>query len=209
MRLFKLTDRDGVTRRGLPGETRWVVGETVAPTGDGYRPCGPGVLHLYGSPEEAVLYDPIHANYYGQTARLFEVEVGDEGARTDGAKWWTGQAVRVISELPLPVISITEMVSWAICLDPHSTPREWAVDWLSGHDRSTSSAWAVGVCLARAWAAEAAWAARSCPTRSLAALARARAILAGTFPAERYDELLVPYEMGRATERSRADVVPR
>jgi hypothetical protein len=247
---YKLTDSDGYTRRGKSGETLWKVGEIVSPTGEGSAPCGSGVLHFYKSPEEAVLYDPIHAEY-GQTARLFAIEINDpEGKyiKSDGLKCWTTRSVRVVRELPLPRISIDLRVAWAICIAPDCVTRRWAVAWLSGRDRSEKSAAAVASEWIASWsargAAEAAWAmafglamaaeqhvavtairvwrrlrrdadvrwpavqaqhflaqavtairaaadvSGDFHSRALRALARARAILAGEFPAEQYDDPL-------------------
>ena len=197
MKGYKLTDAAGFTRRGKDGETAWSVGATVAPAGKGSEPCGPGVLHFYGSPEEAMLYDPIHGDYT-PNARLFEIEVGV--AETDGLKWWTAAPVKVLDEVKLPNITTEKRVAWAICLAPHPSTRDWAIGWLSGRDRSADAAWAAA--RAAAWVAEAAAAARAAaertkedfPRRSLAALTRARAILSGKFPAERYDEPLIKAE---------------
>lgn len=135
---YKLTDADGYTRRGKSGETLWKVGAKIAPQGV-YRgePCGSGCLHFYGTPEEATLYDPIHA-MFGFTARLFRIEV--QNAETDGLKWWTAQSVCVIEELPLPEISAKTLIAWGICITPHRDTRDWAVGWLSGRDRTGDSA---------------------------------------------------------------------
>ena len=191
---YKLTDADGYTRRGEPGETRWIVGETVRPTGKGYDHCGPGVLHGYISPEVAVFGNPFHADIVNP--RLFEVE-SDAPWETDGLKRWTTGACRVVRELPLPLptVTIDALVAWAICLSPHKRTRTWAVGWLAGKDRSATSALAAETAVWNAWTARAAeaqaaaeWAA--CESRLMPALERARAILAGTFPASKYDEAL-------------------
>jgi len=194
MKGYKLTNADAFTLRGKDGETAWSVGATVAPTGKGSEPCGPGVLHFYGSPEEAMLYDPIHGDYT-PNARLLEIEVGV--AETDGLKWWTAAPVKVLDEVKLPNITTEKRVAWAICLAPHPSTRDWAIGWLSGRDRSADAAWAAARAAeaAREAAARAAAVDKNAfPRRSLAALTRARAILSGKFPAERYDEPLIKAE---------------
>lgn len=135
---FKLTDRYGYTRRGQSGETLWQVGEIVAPTGDGTRPCGPGVLHGYVLPEVAVLVNPIHADF-GRDMRLFRV-LSNQPWQTDGVKRWTAGRCMVAEELPVPAFSTEERVAWAIILAPHPSTREWAIRWLSGVDRTEEAA---------------------------------------------------------------------
>lgn len=215
---YKLTDRDGYTRRGQTGETLWGVGDTVRPTGQGSKECGPGVLHGYISPEVAVLGNPAHANI--GNPRLFEIEA-DAPWQTDGLKRWTTGACIVVRELPLPTLTTEELVAWVICLASHASTREWAVGWLSGVDRSEAAALAAryeraAECEASRAALEAAWAASraaalsesyaraaartaearaseadsraSYEHRLMPALERAREILAGTLPADKYDE---------------------
>ena len=117
-------------------------------------------------------------------------------------------------------LTLEERIAQAIVLAAHQSTREWAVRWLSGEDRTETAAWAAAraaateAATAKAWAAakaaeaEAAagavraaaeaWAVRAAEavvTRSpeplrQPALLRARAILAGAFPADRYDEAL-------------------
>mgnify|MGYP001604888074 CR=1 FL=1 len=147
MTAYKLTNTGGYTQQGKVSETYWSVGETVRPQGTGTGPCGPGVLHLYASPEEAVLYDLIHGRYTQMPGvRCFHVEA--EIAGDDGLKQWTTEPVIVVEEMPLPEITTTERVAWAICLAPHPSTRDWAVAWLAGTDRSwaaAAAAWAAGV----------------------------------------------------------------
>ena len=59
--LYKLTDRDGFTRRGLTGETKWSLGFTLCTSGAGDL-CGPGFIHAYTDPLLAVFLNPIHAD---------------------------------------------------------------------------------------------------------------------------------------------------
>jgi len=166
---FKLTDRDGYTRRGESGETLWTVGAIVRPTGTGAAPCGPGVLHGYVSPEVAVLGNPIHGRFDPATMRLFRIE-SSRPWETGGLKQWTGGDCAVVDELPLPTLTPTERVAWAIMLTPHQSTREWGIGWLSGADRSAGAARAA----ARAAAAEAA-AARAAAAEAAAERAAAEA----------------------------------
>jgi len=200
---YKLTDRDGYTRRDLEGETLWVVGSTVVPTGTGSAPCGPGVLHAYSSPEVAALANPIHANIY--QPRCYRAELVGGEWQTDGLKRWTTSPLRVIKEVSLPVLTREERVAWAILLAPHPVTRELAIGWLSGRDRSAAAAWAAAATQA-AWVAEvaeaAAWSARAAAWAEAAEAAEAasdqlahearltptlgiaRSVLAGTLAAE-------------------------
>ena len=167
---YKLTDKDGYTRRGKTGETLWSVGAVVEPTGSGTDPCGPGVLHAYVSPEVAVFADPVHGKYTAaDRARLWKIRARGEW-RTDGLKRWTREPVDVLEEVALPSITTEERIAFAICVAPHESTREWAVRWLDGSDRSVSAvaraaeaagaaaaaeaaAWAAAAARATAWAA--------------------------------------------------------
>jgi hypothetical protein len=141
---YKLTDADGYTRRGKSGETRWAVGLTVTPTGEGTAACGPGVLHLYRHPLEAQLFNPIHGDYC--EPRLWRVQT-DALAKTDGLKYWTTGAVQVVEELPRPLVPTTRLVAWAILIaKTFPQPQAWiawADRWLEGADRSSAAAGAV------------------------------------------------------------------
>jgi hypothetical protein len=178
---YKLTDLDGYTRKGISGETFWAEGEVVHPTGVGTKPCGPGVLHAYISPEVAVLGNPAHASII--TPRCFEVELEIRHRladwRTDGFMRWIASPLKVVREVPLPALSMEELVAWAICVSPHESTRAWALKWLSGEDRSweaaesvTWGAWATAkhtnwMAQAAAWAAQAAAEAAKCHQRAV------------------------------------------
>ena len=140
---YKLTDRDGYTRRDKTGETLWAVGETVLPIGNGSTPCGPGVLHGYISPEVAALANPTHAEIINP--RCFRVEASGSW-ETDGLKRWTSGPVRVVEEISLPALTPEEQAAWAIALAPHACTRAWAIRWLSGEDRTEAAAAAHARC---------------------------------------------------------------
>lgn len=224
---YKLTDQDGYTRKGQDGETHWEIGATVHPVGKGTRPCGPGVLHAYISPEVAVLANPIHARL--SQPRCFEVEVVEGGWETDGLKRWTTSPLKVLREIDLPEIDLKTRVAWAIVLAPHEMTRKWAVRWLRGDSEAGAAAGAAAAA-ARAAAGETTYAAARAAARAAAeaaeaayaaaayaaaaayvgataaaayaaawaaaekrlhpALDRARAILAGEYPAADYDKPL-------------------
>lgn len=142
-RAYKLVDQDGYTRRGDTGETLWLpVGKTVEPTGEGSKPCGPGVLHGYIIPEVAMLGNPIHAAT--PNPRLLLIE-SNESWSTDGFKRWTTGDCTVLEECSVSDRPIEEIVAWAICTAMHPHTCKWAVSWLSGEDRSVGSAWEVSI----------------------------------------------------------------
>ena len=63
MKLFKLTDQDGYTRRGEPGETQWYPGFTLSlPKTKNPKLCTPKVIHAYNNLNLALLLNPNHAN---------------------------------------------------------------------------------------------------------------------------------------------------
>jgi hypothetical protein len=209
---YKLVDQYGYSRRGLSGETMWLpVGTKVRPTGEGSEPCGPGVLHGYIAPEVALLVNPIHAKV--QDPRILKIE-SDQPWETDGLKRWTRGQCTTLDELAMPVLTTDERVAWAICLSPHESTRQWAINWLSGKDRSVASAkaawfaaWpAAYAAKAAAYTAEAevcaaAAAASSAEShchnftafeaRLLPTLSHAKQILAGEIPADQYANLQV------------------
>jgi hypothetical protein len=62
MILYKLTDKDGYTRRGRTGETLWGPGVSHTATGDEAELCTDGVIHAYTDPWLGLFLNPIHAN---------------------------------------------------------------------------------------------------------------------------------------------------
>ena len=81
--LYKLTDRDGYTRRGRDGETLWEIGVERTASGEGEL-CGPGWIHAYTDPLLAVLLNPIHAEI--TEPRMFECR-GVVGETDHGPRW--------------------------------------------------------------------------------------------------------------------------
>ena len=66
MKLYKLTDLDGYTRKGTMGETKWHSGKTVSISTElrSNRLCTPGVVHAYTNLNLALLINPVHANIH-------------------------------------------------------------------------------------------------------------------------------------------------
>lgn len=136
---YKLTTQDMKTRAGKSNEVTWEVGKWVEATGDiGDGLCSDAYIHWYeGSPELAILLNPIHANI--KKPRCWEVECGGEEAMDHGLKGGS-RRVRLVREVPVPEITIEHKVRFAIlcaketCGDP--AWNQWADRWLSGEDRS-------------------------------------------------------------------------
>jgi hypothetical protein len=162
MRLLKLTDADGYTRRGDSGETLWLPCGTRPPRLDGAKLCEAGVYHAYSSPEQAAMMDCIHADLLSSGGRAWWAE--GEVVVADGSKVGCHELV-LVEPAELPVLTTAQRVRVAIyCaqeLGSHGDAWDrWAERWLSGEDRSASAARAAeAAALAAEAAAEAAWAA--------------------------------------------------
>lgn len=158
---YKLTDGNDQTH----GNTQWGGGvEHTAPGGD---PCTNEVIHWYASPEQAVLFNPIHGAFCDP--HLWECDVDETG--NDGLKYY-GTRCKTLRRVPLPTITTDQRAIFAIrCAKAvYDDPdwNTWADKRLSGTDRTTAAAkaaadaaWTAAVA---AWAAEvaaeaAAWAA--------------------------------------------------
>ncbi len=73
MKLFKLTDKEGYTRRGQEGETKWEEGFTLRLNPcENPRLCTSDVIHFYTNPNLAFLLNPAHANI--ENPQLWEIE---------------------------------------------------------------------------------------------------------------------------------------
>ncbi len=60
--LYKLTTKDGLTRRGCENETHWSEGTTHTAQDGTPELCTATVIHAYRTPLQAVLLNPAHAN---------------------------------------------------------------------------------------------------------------------------------------------------
>ena len=144
MRVYKLTDRDGYTRRGQSGETHWVPGEVHTAMGKGNELCSSAMIHAYRHPLLAALMNPIHAKIVNPL--LWEVDtdavVADDGCKI-GAK-----SMSVVRAIPMPALTLEQSVTVAIRIaleltgnwDGRAAFAEWADGWISGKDRSWAAA---------------------------------------------------------------------
>jgi hypothetical protein len=179
MKLYKLTDENGCTR----GNTQWGEGVKHVAIGTKDGPlCSDSWIHAYEHPLLAVLLNRIHADFC--SPQLWEAK-GRIGKR-DGQLKCCCRSLTTIRRMELPTITAEQRVRFAIaCAWPQYTHRgwrAWALDWLSGKDRSKRAA--AGARAAAAWAgagAAAAMAAEAAGERAMAAeaaRAAARAIAA-------------------------------
>lgn len=73
MKLYKLTDQDGYTRRGETGETLWYAGKTLTlPHKAKPRLCSQDVIHAHKGLNLALLLNPCHAKI--KNPRVWESE---------------------------------------------------------------------------------------------------------------------------------------
>ena len=138
MTLYKLTDGDGYTRRGLPGETLWVPGEWhEAPGGE---LGSANVLYAYEDPRIAAVMNPIHAAI--SDPQLWEAE-GDVCVHEGQLKCGCTR-LRVTRKIELPVLTTEQRVEIAIrcalVVCTRRAWRAWANKWLSGEDRTGDAA---------------------------------------------------------------------
>lgn len=191
---YKLTTQDMKTRHRKPNEVTWEVGKWVEAAGDvGGSLCSDAYIHWYeGSPELAILLNPIHAHI--EEPRCWEVECGGRESRDGGLKGGS-RRVRLVREVPVPEITTEHRARFAIlcakaaCNNP--VWNQWADKWLSGEDRSVgaaeAAAWATRVAVASAAAARVAeaavWAARAASWAAAAASWAAEAAAAAAWAA--------------------------
>lgn len=178
MKAYKLTNKDGQSHGGC----QW--GENVTHKTDGNGElCGPGWLHFYDDPYLAVIFNPIHADF--SNPKLWEAEATGAIKKDNGLKFGTTE-LTTIKEIPLPEITITQKIKFAILCakEVYANPtwNKWADNWLSGKDRSAeSAARVVGVVWAIseesvASAESAAMAARAISEESVASAASAASV---------------------------------
>jgi hypothetical protein len=192
MIVYKLTDKDGYTRKGLTGEILWSVGTVKTAGGEGDL-CTVQWIHAYEHPILAVLHDPIHGDY-GNSSRMWKCETDDGVIERDGQMKLGTTKLRIIKEMKKPEVTLDQRVAYGIACSFRFYVEEsyvlWAERWLSGKDRSEKSAnsaagaaylsaaeWAARAALAAVYAARAEaaeWAAESA-TRAAVALSAARA----------------------------------
>jgi hypothetical protein len=137
---IKLTDQEMRTYGGF----QWGLGEKRIVEEPGTELCEKDLFHYYETAEQAVLFNPVHANI--QSPRIFEVEVDREVA-FDGLKGGCHE-MTLLRELELPVFTMEQRVEFAIkcAMRVYQEPGfvKWAGDWLTGKDRSVEAARAAG-----------------------------------------------------------------
>ena len=170
MKLYKITDKSGYTRRNQEGETLWGENVTHKAGARGKKLCTNQVIHCYKDPYLAVFMNPEHGNYDTKTMLLWEARgriVADDGTKL-GCKTLT-----TIKQIPVPKITTEQLIEIATkcATKVYSDEKfqKWALNWVSGKNR-TRAAWVSGknrtraaaaamASAAMASAAEAAWAA--------------------------------------------------
>ena len=155
--LYKLTDQDGKTRAGQPGETQWGPGVRHEATGEPDQPlCTDGWIHAYESRLLAVLLNPIHANLADPKLWRCRGRIG----KRDGQLKCGCRALTTVREIPVPQIIDKQHVrfgiacAWPTCEVPEW--RTWARKWLTGEDRTAAAAaWTAATAAWTAWTAAA------------------------------------------------------
>jgi hypothetical protein len=179
MKVYKLTDAEGWTRRGEENAVNWIETKMFETAGGG-KLCTNQYIHAYEHPLLAVLHDPIHGNY-GATARLWECEADGE-IKKDGQTKLGCTKLTVLREIEKPTITTEQRIKYAILcsLEVYSEEKyvTWANRWLSSEDRTRAayaSADADRAARAAASAASAAAAADASAAYAAASAASARA----------------------------------
>ena len=135
---YKLTDQNIRTHKNY----QWQLGRWERARGKSNQElCTDGWLHCYDSSLIAILHNPIHADYY--KPRLWKVECKGKTKNDKGIKCGY-RKMRLIKEIPVPVITTTQIVAYCIlCAMEVSNDKKflhWAKNWLSGKDRSQIAA---------------------------------------------------------------------
>jgi len=142
MIVYKLTDKDGYTRRGKSGETLWAPGTIRKTKGEGPL-CTDQWIHAYEHPTLAVLHDPVHG-CYGSKARLWECDTDEGVIQRDGQMKLGATSLRIIREIKKPEVTVEQRIAYAISCTLRVYAEEsfvsWAEGWLSGKDRTEKSA---------------------------------------------------------------------
>jgi len=134
---FKLTRPDRTTYNGY----RWATLRWHETSGEGGL-CGLGWLHAYTDPLLAVLLNPIHANLH----KFVLWEARGAGERKDDRGLKVGYSrMRLIKKLPVPMITLEQMVRFAVFCSLEVYNEQpyvaWANQWLQERaDRSDVSA---------------------------------------------------------------------
>lgn len=120
---YKLTDSNMQTHAA----TRWALNEWREASGDPSKPlCTDAWIHVYDSPELAVLLNPIHAEF--TSPRLFEAEC-DGASKDDNGLKRGFRRVRLIRELPLPVFTVEQRIAFGILCAKHVSTKSSFIEW--------------------------------------------------------------------------------
>lgn len=137
--LYKLTDRDGYTRRGMYNECKWSENITHRASEAGAKLCTAQVIHAYRSPLLAIFMNNLHANIEYPLLWKCIGDIVAEYCTKAGVKKLT--AVR---QIPVPTVSIIQRVAFGILaakeVQTNAEWHLWADAWLSGKDRSWAAA---------------------------------------------------------------------
>lgn len=133
----------------------WMPGIWERAKGKPRQPlCTDAWFHVYDSPLIAILHNPLHANIWNP--RLWKCEVRGETKNDNGLKRGY-QECRLIEEIPVPNISLTQKIAYGILvsLEVYKTPEycAWAEKWLSGEDRSAVTAYTTRTSICTAYIA--------------------------------------------------------
>jgi hypothetical protein len=155
--LYKLTDEFGSTKNN----THWSEGikhEIAKELRDSTKPlCSKHYLHAYENPLVAVFMNNRHAKFSKPRLWLATGWV----SKRDGQLKCGCFSLKIIKEIQLPKLTVAQRVRTAIyCALSHPVSNNfhtWAVDWLSGKDRTrAAAAYAAAYDAAAAYAAAAA-----------------------------------------------------
>lgn len=135
---YKLTDENYQTYGGC----QWGENVTHETSGEGNL-CGSGWIHVYDSPELAVLLNPIHAGFDNPV--LWKVRVSGKSKTDYGLK--SGYTkVTTLQREDIPVVTTEQRVTFAIrcalAVSKDRQFRKWANAWLKGKERSYDAAYA-------------------------------------------------------------------
>jgi len=128
---YKLMNQDFTTHKGF----KWEIGKKETIDIRGNELCSDQVFHAYKSPELAVIFNPIHAEYKNPLLVKIECDiVADDGLKI-GSKWQTP-----LELVTLPNITQREKIVFAILcaksvshllLNPIEAWDKWSNDYLN------------------------------------------------------------------------------
>lgn len=133
--VYKVTDADGYTQRGRPGETLWTAGVWVEVPWSGELGSA-GCLHAYCHPLLAAMLAPIDG-WMLPGGLLWEAEgnvLADDGTQLGCDR------LRVLHKLAVPTVTVAQRVRWSFLCDlARCTDERWrrfVERWLSKENRS-------------------------------------------------------------------------